>query len=125
MYVFHSSKPVSLTSRRCCGTHAPSLHNLQLFLLPHTEALARGGAAATSVRLSFLAGPRLLAHLTSSHTLLTAPAGVMSCGAPQVPERVQQVVDERRRATKRVEDLEAELAQAVAAELAAAAPREA
>ena len=48
----------------------------------------------------------------------------MSCGAPQVPERVQQVVDERRRATKRVEDLETELAQAVAAELAAAAPRE-
>ena len=42
----------------------------------------------------------------------------MSCGAPQVPERVQQVVDERRRATKRVEDLEAELAASVAAELA-------
>ena len=34
----------------------------------------------------------------------------MSCGAPQVPERVQQIVDERRRATKRIEDLEAELA---------------
>lgn len=44
----------------------------------------------------------------------------MSCGAPLVPERVQQVVDERKKASKRVEDLEAELAAAVAAELAAA-----
>ncbi|KAH9927210.1 alanyl-tRNA synthetase domain-containing protein [Epithele typhae] len=102
----------------CCGTHAPSLHNLQLYLLPHTEALARGGTAfAGSVRLYFLAGPRLLAHLGAAHTTLTAAAGVMNCGAPQVPERVQQVVDERRRATKRVEDLEAELAGPVAAEL--------
>ena len=107
---------------RCCGTHAPSLHNLQLFLLPNTEALARGGTtagASSTVRLYFLAGPRLLAHLGSAHTFLSAAAGVMSCGAPQVPERVQQVVDERRRATKRVEDLEAELAASVASELVA------
>ena len=48
----------------------------------------------------------------------------MSCGAPQVPERVQQVVDERKKASKRVEDLEAELAASIAAELASTAPRE-
>ena len=42
----------------------------------------------------------------------------MSCGAPLVPERVQQVVDDRKKATKRVEDLEAELAASVASELA-------
>lgn len=48
----------------------------------------------------------------------------MSCGAPLVPERVQQVVDERKKASKRVEDLEAELAAAVAAELAAASAAE-
>ena len=47
----------------------------------------------------------------------------MSCGAPQVPERVQQVVDERRRATKRIEDLEAELAASVADRLLSSAPR--
>ncbi len=108
--------------RRCCGTHAPTLHNLQLFVLPHTETLSR--STASSVRLYFLSGPRLLAHLTSSHTLLTATAGIMSCGAPSVPERVQQVVDERKKATKRIEDLEAELAASVATELAATAPRE-
>ncbi|TFK83888.1 ThrRS/AlaRS common domain-containing protein [Polyporus arcularius HHB13444] len=105
----------------CCGTHAPTLHNLQLFVLPHTETLSR--STASSVRLYFLSGPRLLAHLTSSHTLLTATAGIMSCGAPSVPERVQQVVDERKKATKRVEDLEAELAASVATELAATAPK--
>ncbi|KAH9849970.1 hypothetical protein C2E23DRAFT_836910 [Lenzites betulinus] len=99
----------------CCGTHLPSIHNLQLFLLPHAETLARATGAA--VRLSFLAGPRLLDHLAATHTLLTGTAGIMSCGAPQVPERVQQVVDERKRAAKRVDDLEAELAGAIAREL--------
>ncbi len=41
-----------------------------------------------------------------------------------MPERVQQVVDERKKATKRVEDLEAELAASVATELASTTPRE-
>ena len=109
-------------ARRCCGTHAPTINNLQLFLLPHTETLSR--STTNSVRLYFLSGPRLLAHLASSHALLTATAGIMSCGAPLVPERVQQVVDERKKATKRVEDLEAELAAFIAAELASTAPRE-
>ncbi|KAI0772057.1 alanyl-tRNA synthetase domain-containing protein [Trametes elegans] len=107
----------------CCGTHLPSIHNLQLFLLPQTETLARGATSGT-VRLYFLSGPRLIAHLTSAHALLTSTAGIMSCGAPQVPERVQQVVDERKKATKRVEDLEAELAATVAARLAAAPRRQ-
>ncbi|KAH9900035.1 alanyl-tRNA synthetase domain-containing protein [Cubamyces lactineus] len=106
----------------CCGTHLPSIHNLQLFLLPNTEALAR--STSSSVRLYFLAGPRLITHLTSTHTLLTNAASIMSCGAPQVPERVQQVVDERKKATKRVEDLEAELAAVLADEFVNAPPRE-
>ncbi|KAI0368082.1 alanyl-tRNA synthetase domain-containing protein [Pilatotrama ljubarskyi] len=106
----------------CCGTHLPSIHNLQLFLLPQTETLAR--SSTSSVRLYFLAGPRLITQLTSTHSLLTSTAGIMSCGAPQVPERVQQVVEERKKATKRVEDLEAELAAAIASELATTPPRE-
>ncbi|GJE84981.1 alanyl-tRNA editing protein [Phanerochaete sordida] len=103
----------------CCGTHAPSLHNLQLFLLPHTDTLARGSAA--SARLLFLAGPRLLAHLAAAHTHLAAAAATLSCGAPQVPARVAQVVDERRRAAKRAEDLELELAAHLARDLLASA----
>lgn len=99
----------------CCGTHLPSLHNLQLFILPHTDALSR--SSTTSTRLYFLAGPRLIKHLSSSHTLLTGTATTLSCGLPQVQERVVQVVDERKKAEKRVEDLEFELASRVAADL--------
>ncbi|KAF8195948.1 hypothetical protein K438DRAFT_1968417 [Mycena galopus ATCC 62051] len=99
----------------CCGTHLPSLNNLQLFILPHTDALSR--SATTVARLNFLAGPRLIAHLASSHNYLTSTSAILSCGTPQVPERVQQVVDERKSGTKRVEDVELELAKYIAVDL--------
>ncbi|OBZ77133.1 Alanyl-tRNA editing protein Aarsd1 [Grifola frondosa] len=99
----------------CCGTQLPSLHNLQLFIFPHTDALSR--SSTTSARLYFLSGPRLLAHLASANALLTSTAATMSCGAPEVPERVEQVVEERKRATKRTEDVEAELAAAIARDI--------
>jgi len=54
----------------------------------------------TTVRLYFLCGPRSIHHLTNVHTLLAS--SVLSSGLPIVPERVQQIVDERRRADKRV-----------------------
>lgn len=119
-----SSRVSALAHRftcRCCGTHAPTLHSLQLFILPHTETLSR--STTSSVRLYFLSGPRLITHLTTTHSLLTATSGIMSCGAPLVPERVQQIVDDRKKATKRVEDLEAELAASLASGLASTAPR--
>lgn len=97
---------------RCCGTHLPSLHNLQLFLIPHTESVARSNAS--SARLYFLSGPRLITYLTSTHAYLSATSGILSCGAPQVPERVELVVEERKKASKRVEDLESELAAELA-----------
>ena len=109
---------------RCCGTHLPSLHNLQLFLLPQTESFSRaaaagsGSAGTTTTRLSFLCGPRLLAHLGSAHGSLAAAAGTLSCGPARVPERIAQVVDERRRAEKRAEALEAEVARSLARDLA-------
>lgn len=96
----------------CCGTHLPTLHNLQLFIIPQTEILSR--SATTSARLYFLTGPRLITYLTSTHSQLTAAAATLSCGAPQVPDRIGQVVDERKRAEKRVDDLEFELAKFVA-----------
>ncbi|KAJ7937097.1 ThrRS/AlaRS common domain-containing protein [Mycena leptocephala] len=99
----------------CCGTHLPTLHNLQLFILPHTDALSR--SSTTVARLNFLAGPRLIAHLASTHTYLTSTASILSCGTPQVPERVAQVVDDRKNATRRIEDIELELAKYIAADL--------
>ena len=41
----------------------------------------------------------------------------MSCGQPLLPERVAQVVDERKKAEKRVSDLERELATHIARDL--------
>jgi misacylated tRNA(Ala) deacylase len=99
----------------CCGTHLPSIHNLQLFLLPHTDALARSGT--TSARLYFVSGPRLIAHLTSTHSLLSNTAAVLSCGTPLVPDRVTQVLDERKKAEKRVDDMGIELARFIAEQL--------
>lgn len=99
----------------CCGTHLPTLHNLQLFIIPQTEALAR--SATTSARLYFLAGPRLITYLTSTHSQLAAAAATLSCGAPQVPDRIGLVVDERKRAEKRVDDLEFELAKHLAGDV--------
>ncbi|KAN0097391.1 Threonyl/alanyl tRNA synthetase, class II-like protein [Tylopilus felleus] len=96
----------------CCGTHWPSLHNLQLFLVPQTETLARSNT--TSARLYFFAGPRLIEYLTNTNKQLTATSTTLSCGAPQVPARVEQVIDERKRAEKRVDDLESELAKYIA-----------
>lgn len=102
----------------------PSLHNLQLFILPHVESLAR--ASTTSARLYFLAGPRLIEYLGSTHGSLSAAAATFSCGLPAVPERVEQVVEDRKRAVKRVDDLEAELARMIVKEiLAPVAPGEA
>lgn len=78
--------------------------------------MSRGNSSTS--RLFFLCGPRLHAHLASSHSLLTETAGLMSCGGPQVPARVSQVIEERRKADKRVEDLEIELARSVGSGLA-------
>lgn len=93
----------------------PTLHNLQLFLLPGMDSLARAGSS--SARLYFLTGPRLITYLGSTYGFLNAAAASFSCGLPAVPERVDQVIEDRKRATKRVDDLEAELAAAIAKEM--------
>ncbi|KAI0796846.1 Threonyl/alanyl tRNA synthetase [Abortiporus biennis] len=103
----------------CCGTHLPSLSNLQLFLLPNLDSVTRSttGTSTSSARLYFLCGPRLLTHLTTTHTLLSSTSSIMSCGMPQVPSRVEQVIDERKKSSKRVEELEKELSLYVAKDL--------
>jgi misacylated tRNA(Ala) deacylase len=84
-------------------------------LLPHTEALSR--SATTSARLYFFSGPRLIAYLTSSHQLLTNTASVLSCGLPLVPDRVSQTLNDRKKAEKRVTDLENEVARNLVTDL--------
>ncbi len=91
------------------------MSNLQLFILPHTETLSR--SSTTSARIYFLSGPRLITYLGNTHSLLTSTAATLSCGPALVPERVEQVVEDRKRATKRVEDTESELAGLLAKEI--------
>jgi alanyl-tRNA synthetase/misacylated tRNA(Ala) deacylase len=99
----------------CCGTHLTSLSSLQLFLFPAPTSSSSSGPS----RHYFLAGPRLLNHLASAQSLLARTASVLSCGPPELPERVALVVDESKRREKRVEDLERELAGALGRQLVA------
>ena len=50
---------------------------------------------------------------------MTSTSAVLSCGAPLVPERVAQVVEERKKSEKRLVDIEIELAQHIARDLVA------
>ena len=47
-------------------------------------------------------------------SLLTRTAGILSCGAPETPERVALAVEESKRREKHVDDLERELADEMA-----------
>jgi misacylated tRNA(Ala) deacylase len=102
----------------CCGTHLPDLSSLQLFLFPPTTSSTTSSSSSGPSRHYFLAGPRLLNYLGSIQSLLTRSAGVLSCGPPELPERVALVVDESKRREKRVEDLERELAGVLGRQLA-------
>jgi len=99
----------------CCGTHLPTIHSVPLFLFPSPTPST--STSTSSSRLYFLAGPRVLTHLASLNSLLNSTSATLSCGIPLVPERVVQVVDERRRAEKRVGDVEEELAGMIASQM--------
>ena len=90
----------------------PNLHNLQLFLLPHTEESSR--LLTTSARLYFLAGPRLIAYLTSTYHQITHGSSILGCGEPQVPDRISHEVGERKSPEKRAADFESQLVSIVA-----------
>ncbi|KAI9447955.1 ThrRS/AlaRS common domain-containing protein [Lactarius indigo] len=97
----------------CCGTHLPTLASLQLFLFPVSPSSSSGPS-----RHYFVAGPRLLNHLGSVQSLLTRTTAVVSCGPPELPDRVAVVVEESKRREKRVDDLERELARVLGVRLA-------
>lgn len=99
----------------CCGTHLPTLDSLQLFLFPGPPSSSSSSGPS---RHYFVAGPRLLDHLGGVQSLLTRATTVLSCGPPELPERVAVVVEESKRREKRVEDLERELAGVLGVQLA-------
>ncbi|KAF8487568.1 Threonyl/alanyl tRNA synthetase [Gautieria morchelliformis] len=96
----------------CCGTHLPTLQGLTVFILPQTEPLSRG-----RVRIFFCAGPRVRTYLSHTHNLLTSAATTYGCAATQVPERLVFETDGRRKAHKRAEELEDEVAKLIVKDL--------
>ncbi|KAF8529205.1 Threonyl/alanyl tRNA synthetase [Hysterangium stoloniferum] len=96
----------------CCGTHLPTLQGQSIFILPQTESLSRGRA-----RIFFCAGPRIRAYLAQTHGLLTTAAVSYGCAPAQVAERLLFETDGRRKANKRTEELEREVADFVVQDL--------
>jgi misacylated tRNA(Ala) deacylase len=68
----------------------------------------------TFARLHSIAVPRLSTHLTPIYHQITQASSILSCGAAQVPDRISQVVDERKSSEKRVADLASQLVLIVA-----------
>lgn len=96
---------------RCCGTHLPTLHGLSIFILPETEPLSRGRA-----RIYFCAGDRVRAYLSQTHAFLSAAATSYGCAPSQVAERLVFEADDRKKAHKRAEELENEVAEFIVRE---------
>ncbi|GJJ07594.1 hypothetical protein Clacol_001797 [Clathrus columnatus] len=96
----------------CCGTHLPSLLGISIFILPQVEPLSRGRG-----RIFFCAGPRVRAYLSKTHGLLTEAATGYGCAIEQIPERLTFETDGRRKGSKRVDELEAELAAYIVKDL--------
>jgi misacylated tRNA(Ala) deacylase len=88
------------------------LQGLSVFILPQIEPLSRGRA-----RIFFCAGPRIRAYLSETHRLLTTAATTYGCAAIQVPERFAFETEGRRKAFKRAEELEEEVAKFVVKDL--------
>lgn len=104
----------------CCGTHLPTLQGLSIFILPETESLSRGRA-----RIYFCAGPRVRAYLGQTHRYLTAAASSYGCAPNQVEERIIFETDGRKKANKRAEELESEVAGFIVKDLHAALQKQA
>ena len=99
---------------RCYGTHMSSVHSLRLFLFPRAQARSR--SLTTFARLHPLVVPRLITYLTPIYHQITQASSILSCGAAQVPDRISQVVDERKSSEKRVSDLASHLVLTAAKE---------
>ncbi|KIJ56850.1 hypothetical protein M422DRAFT_198087 [Sphaerobolus stellatus SS14] len=104
----------------CCGTHLPTLQGLSVFILPETESLSRGRA-----RIYFCAGPRIRAYLAQIQTYLSAATSSYGCAPNQVAERIMFEADGRKKATKRAEELESEVAEFIAKDIRAAMEKQA
>jgi alanyl-tRNA synthetase len=98
---------------RCCGTHYPDLSWLRsLFISPFTTPI-RG----TNCRLYFVAGPRVLTFLASSHQVARNSALEAGCNPLDLADRVNGMVSSLAELKRREKRMKEELAGHVAKEL--------
>ncbi len=96
----------------CGGTHCASTAELQAVQLLGAEAI-RGGT-----RLHFVVGGRVMARLRAAEAALARAGSIVSRGLFDVPDGVAQLFEQARAAGKALAATQAELADALGAELA-------
>jgi alanyl-tRNA synthetase len=84
----------------CGGTHVPSTGQIALFRFTHET-----GAAAGVRRIEAVTGPGAYALIRRLEGELEAAAGTLKTQPEHLVRRIEQLVDENRKLTKRVEDL--------------------
>jgi alanyl-tRNA synthetase len=84
----------------CGGTHVPSTGQIALFRFTHET-----GAAAGVRRIEAVTGPGAYALIRRLAGELDAAAGTLKTQPEHLVRRIEQLVDENRKLTKRVEEL--------------------
>jgi alanyl-tRNA synthetase len=84
----------------CGGTHVPSTGQIALFRFTHET-----GAAAGVRRIEAVTGPGAYALIRRLEGELDAAAGTLKTQPEHLVRRLEQLVDENRKLTKRVEEL--------------------
>ena len=84
----------------CGGTHVPSTGQIALFRFTHET-----GAAAGVRRIEAVTGPGAYALIRRLEGELEAAAGTLKTQPEHLVRRIEQLVDENRKLTKRVEEL--------------------
>lgn len=109
-----------LDSNSCCGSHPPRLSLLQsLYISPYTTSI-RG----TNARIYFAVGGRVLAQLGESEKQLRETTSVLSCGAPELSDRVKTLFEDHRAKYRRERRLRTRLAAMEAKEILAIWPED-
>ncbi len=100
----------------CGGTHVSRTGEIGAILLRKTEKVKQG------MRVEFVCGARAVATSRKDFETLTAAAALFSSHIYDVPEQIRKALDESKAAAKREQKTLAELAEFMAAKIAADTP---
>ena len=90
----------------CGGTHVRQTGDIGAFRILQETAVG-----SNTRRIEAITGPAAVTHGQTQERLLTEAAALLKAAPADVPERLQAVLDERRRLEREVSDLRRKLAQ--------------